>query len=612
MSRKVYAIDVATGSFAWNQPTLVAGTFGVVSSPLLSTSYLYVASSDGTITAIDIVSGSRVSECFAVSGAITASVVAWGPRIYVQDNNNMLHAFSTSYDDTPPVGTLGVPRLQFTSGDGFDDRTPPVRWVFYMCSGSAVDFDNANQSGGSTISFGPFNNPVAELEAPDMVRAGLRWQAHRAWYAARICDSAIPQNFDQNEIVFDYTFPWLCETPLVTLNDGDGMFQFDAAYDEVTGEFVVVSFEKVGGVWKLVQRGTSGVDAMEVELLSALNKPSSGYVDIVERETDDGFGGIEQTFFMASIVPVAGTPITRQLFVGATQGSGNNFTMAKIDETDHNWGEVSVAIDKNGLPAVACTYMENLTDPLLTATFWPRYHYIDDNEPPSWQHEFIDQTGVQTWYIDLEFKSDGTPIVAYTKSNTKTGGSVGLFIAERQSANDWAVTAVDGGDLLGTIGKHLSMTLDENDRPVILFTDLESELFKLALPTGDQTWDIVEIASINNQGRLIHHETDLIKIDGGSLGTIYAAAHFSQFGLSRTYQKVIVHGFYKSSGNWIVPDDPYWLGEFEQFWDDSCSISLVETERNLDVSSRHLKTLFQHDFGKTLQIDSVESLNFLR
>jgi len=162
--------------------------------------------------------------------------------------------------------------------------------------------------------------------------------------------------------------------------------------------------------------------------------------------------------------------------------------------------------------------------------------------------------------------------------------------------------------LTGTIGKHLSMVLDENDHPVIIFTDLQEEKFKLALPTGDGAWNIVDLGAVGNQGRLIHHNTDLVKIDGGTLGALYVAGHFSQPGASRTYQNVFVRAFYKSGANWIVPtDNAYWLADAEQAMDDSCDIVLLERGKTQPFTSRSLGAMFGGNFGGVILLDSVQS-----
>jgi hypothetical protein len=626
LNRKVYAINVASGAFAWPQPVTVSGTSVVFSSPLLSSNYLFVAGSDGNISAIDIVTGNVAWEWTSGTASVTSSVVAWGPRIYIQDNGNMLRAFSANYDDEPPfwvsdvgitnvewTGSLGQPRLWLIAGDACDLETPPVKWLFYMSDLDAVDFANPGGAGSSTITFGPYPASITTFTVPEMNRARARWDAHRAWYAARAGDGAIPPNYEDNETTIDYTFPWVGETPLHTYGVGEAAYQFDAAYDESAHTFLTASFELAGSEWKLMQRSPDESPPVAIRLLPLSSFADRGYLDMTVREEDDGMGGLNQVFFIAAAVPIDGSPIRRELWVGQSLGSVFEFEMEKVDPTDHNWGEVSVAVDKNGRPAVACTYMVDITVPYLTATFYPRYHYLDDNDPPVWQHEFIDQTGKQTWYVDLEFKSNGAPVVAYTKSNSTFGGNTGLFVAERNGVDDWTKTPVAGGDLTGTVGKHLSMVLDENDHPVILFTDLQEGMFKLALPTSDGEWNIVDFGVVGNQGWLIHHGTDLVKIDGGTLGALYVAGHFSQPGASRTYQNVFVRAFYKSGANWIVPtDNAYWLADAEQAMDDSCNIVLVERGKSQPFLVRTLNVLFAGDFGKQLLVDSVQSPNILK
>jgi len=623
LDSKVYAINTATGEEIWPAPATIPGAAGIFSSPLLTGNYLYVAGSNGHLYALEAATGEIVWEWGGSSIPVTSSPVTWGGQIFLQGGDNTLRAFISNSDYIPPAwtshigiysaswtGEIGNPFLRLIAGDATESKTPPVKWMFYMSRADEVDFIDADLPSSQTITLGPVLAPDYTLNPAGMAIARAQWNAHRAWYAARVLDSAIPANYDSNEVVIDYTFPWYGFERGIDTDDGETIYQFDAAYDSDRDSFLIAAYNYIedGAIWKLNQYEIGTAVSQEFELMPLTEKASAGYVDLAKAPGESG------AFFMATAVPISGDPVRRELHVGSTANAGSDFSFEKIDPSDHNWGEVAIAIDDRGLPAVANTYMEDITSELLFATFWPQYHYLDDNDPQAWHREFIDLSGVQTWYIDLEFKTDGTPVVAYSKSNKTTGGNTGLFVAERRGADDWAITEVEGGDLAGITGKHLSMALDENDRPVIVFSDLVSELVNLALPTGDGTWDIVELGSINSQGRTIHHGTDILRnVTDGQEGYTYALAHFSQVGTSDTLQNVFVRGFRKVDGSWFVPDNnDYWIGEVEQPMSDSGNIVLVEHDDAALPNGAVLFALCLDEWGQTLLINSVESENFLR
>lgn len=573
---KVYAIDVSTGDFVWPLHASIPGLNGVTASPLLTGDYLYVAAGNGRFYCFDAAAGLKVWDELAGNPLqIIASPCAWRNVIYVLCGDKTLRAFSSNVDLIAPswiaepgiiaadwTGAPDALTLRLLAGDAFDEQSPPVRWIFFMSAISAVDFDTPGVPPSGTIAFAPTALRDYILNPAEIALARQRWTAHRAWYAARVMDNAIPPNVDGNTVVFDYTYPWSGFSTALSADSGEKLYRFDGAYDDDTGSAMIVAYTFDNGNWKLKQYILSDTETTSVELLPLVSKASIGYIDIAR-----GNAQSENNFYAAVVVPVAGDPVKRDLYLGVTDSPAEPFTLQKISAEDRFWGQVSIAVDIRGLPAVASTYWEPLTEPTYP-TLYPQYHYIDDGIPPGWRREFIDESGVQTRYLNLAFKKDSTPVVAYTKSNLTTGNRTGLFVAERIGENNWQSFAVTDGAMLGTTGKHLSMILDENDRPIIAFTDLEAEMMLLALPIADGDWNVVQLGDLNNAGVLAHHETSLVHIPGAGPGdgsADYALAHFSTFGGNSIVQKVFVRTFGKFGGEWILPENnTYWLGETEQ------------------------------------------------
>ncbi len=573
---KVYAIEVSTGDFVWPSPASIPGLNGVTASPLLTGGYLYVAAGNGRFYCFDAATGQNVWDAPAgIPIQIIASPCAWRNVVYVLCGDKTLRAFSSNVDLIAPswitgpgiiaADWTGAPEaltLRLLAGEAFDELSPPVRWIFFMSSISAVDFDTPGVPPSSTIAFAPTLFRDYVLSPVEMTVARQHWTSHRAWYGARAMDNAIPPNVDGNTVVLDYTFPWTGFDVALAADTGEKFYRFDGAYDDTSESAMIVAYTLDNGIWKLKQYVISGAETEPVELLPLVNKASVGYVDIAP-----GNAQSDNNYYAAVVVPVTGDPVKRDLYLGVTDSHDEAFTLQKISSEDRFWGQISISVDNRGLPAVASTYWEPLTEPTYP-TLFPQYHFIDDGIPPAWRREFIDQSGVQTRYINLAFKKDGTPIVAYTRSNLTTGNRTGLFVAERIGENNWQTTPVADGAMLGTTGKHLSMLLDENDRPIIAFTDLEAEMMLLALPVANGEWDVIQLGDLNNAGVLAHHETSLVHIPGAGPGdgtADYALAHYSTFGGSSIVQKVFVRAFGKSGGNWVLPENnTYWLGETDQ------------------------------------------------
>ncbi|MEP0814146.1 MAG: PQQ-binding-like beta-propeller repeat protein [bacterium] len=614
-SSRVYAINVETGDFAWPAPATIASP-PVRSSPLIAGNYLYVVDGNGKILAYDAATGAKLWEWSSGGppSLTTGSPVVWNNRIYHQGADHALRAFDPTFDFDPPVWT-GQPgllqaghgsvgqnvMLNLIAGDAVDLISPPVRWRYFLSDFPIVDFDGADGPTSGTISFGPIAWGNYTFNVADMNRAKAKWDAHRAWYAARALDSAFPPNEDDNEVTVDYTFPWNGEYSLYDAGAGEKIYTFDAASAGFYGPLVAM-FKTTPSGWKLSTFKEGQLIRHEYDLLGNPDIVGLGYLDLEKNEADGSYA-------LAAVVE--NSLGFKDLYIGTIAGATEQFPMAKLPTgAGHDWGTVSVAFDGNGNPAAANTYWNDLSMPLTLTELLPQYHYLSSQDPPQWMQEFIDSDAnlVQTRYIDLAFKKDGTPVVAYTKSNTMTGGNTGLFVAERRGVADWRIVPVDGGSLTGTTGYHLSMILDGNDLPVIVYSDIENKLLKIALPVGADVWNIVSLGDINN-GSNVHDGTCLIPTPGAGPGdgsADYALAHFSQFGSTKNWEKVFVRVFGNPGGSYAIPpESAYQLDDPFQPMDDSASIALVP-------EGSALYAYFAADFGARIMYDSIEMSHFLK